>query len=474
MAKCTHFSYEKMEETASVCFTSGQESQEDRPPFQAAEIKQDEIEHFPRNRCLTGSMRTHACMIAVAAALAPLGALAAGDNTPAPAAQAGADTRTALLADVDAWCRETAQLLAGVQDAAAAQSAAGRLEESLAKAISRWGELGKGQDGASRTAEGWMVLKKQLDRLDRENAYGCKPLAVAANTAGMWAMVACEYPAAAPALADHIRGIEEVVFMLKEYAATELARVQDKATADAAAGQGRAVLAETKAISTRRPAPEMSPATLLLSMLYHDRLEAMDVYIHRFVNRIPLDCHGSASLCNLLEEAGLDHFEYTPEVQVPEGVPFLVPEGYEPLDNADELGAAPRPAGVRKLHEESRGRKLDIPAPGIHIKARDSFNPGIYTMTMRLPQGARTDGTYEIRAVEYTTGRSIRTADKLTHRFRDGEPAADTRFDRVMVSPGNWGEYYGSRWRIIFTPDNAEEQPRTISEQLYLMEGWMR
>lgn len=129
-------------------------------------------------------------------------------------------------------------------------------------------------------------------------------------------------------------------------------------------------------------------------------------------------------------------------LQVPQGVQLLSPQ--------DE-----NPASV---------------APCIRL----SGGAGVYDVLLRLPQDASSDGAFMVRAEEYTTGRAVET-DPMVHRVSAGERAAardgviEIAFPHTRVYSGDEGQFYGSRWQVIFLPDRGE--PEQVSEDLYLMEG---
>lgn len=125
---------------------------------------------------------------------------------------------------------------------------------------------------------------------------------------------------------------------------------------------------------------------------------------------------------------------------------------------------------------------LPLPEPPrLHLS--QGFQPGIYNLTLLLPQDARTDGHYEIRAYEYNSGEEL-SLDRDACRIALSQ-AQDSRQSvwelptvrawsktDFMVYTGEWGQYYGSRWEVWFVQKNGEEE--LVCKQLFLMQGWMR
>lgn len=105
---------------------------------------------------------------------------------------------------------------------------------------------------------------------------------------------------------------------------------------------------------------------------------------------------------------------------------------------------------------------------------RLSGSAGVYDVLLRLPQDASSEGAFMVRAEEYTTGKTVET-DPMVHRVSAGERAAardgiiEIAFPHTRVYSGDEGQFYGSRWQVIFLPDSGE--PEQVSEDLYLMEG---
>ena len=129
-------------------------------------------------------------------------------------------------------------------------------------------------------------------------------------------------------------------------------------------------------------------------------------------------------------------------LQVPQGVDFRLPQEASPAASA----------------------------PCIRVSGKG----GVYDVLLRLPQDASTDGAFMVRALEYTSGRAMET-DPMVHRVSAADRAAardgviEIAFPHIRVYSGDGGQFYGSRWQIIFLPDRGE--PEQVSEELYLMEG---
>ncbi|MCQ2366802.1 MAG: hypothetical protein MJ056_06560 [Akkermansia sp.] len=129
-------------------------------------------------------------------------------------------------------------------------------------------------------------------------------------------------------------------------------------------------------------------------------------------------------------------------LQVPQGVDFRMPQEAQPA----------------------------AAAPCIAVSGK----AGVYDVQLRLPQDASSDGAFMVRAEEYTTGKAVET-DPMVHRVSAEDRAAakdgviEIAFPHIRVYSGDEGEFYGSRWQVIFLPDSGESI--LVSEDLYLMEG---
>lgn len=97
---------------------------------------------------------------------------------------------------------------------------------------------------------------------------------------------------------------------------------------------------------------------------------------------------------------------------------------------------------------------------------------GTYRMLMVIPPDYP-EGTFELRAEEYTTGKRIRFKNRFLPEKRLGNVCRIICSDRWnTVYSGDWNEYYGSRWQIWFTPKDGGE-PQCVNSQNFLMMGWM-
>lgn len=97
---------------------------------------------------------------------------------------------------------------------------------------------------------------------------------------------------------------------------------------------------------------------------------------------------------------------------------------------------------------------------------------GTYRMLMVIPPDYP-EGTFELRAEEYTTGKRIRFHKRFLPEKRLGNVCRIICSDRWnTVYSGDWNEYYGSRWQIWFTPKDGGE-PQCVNSQNFLMMGWM-
>ena len=152
-------------------------------------------------------------------------------------------------------------------------------------------------------------------------------------------------------------------------------------------------------------------------------------------------------------------------------------EGYtlQQLDAAfAELAANPT--------RETLDAMLPLPPPP-HLHLHQGSQPGIYALTLLLPKDARTDGHYELRAYEYNTGEelsldreagdiSLTQAKESRQRVWELDSLRAWTKTDLTVYTGDWGQYYGSRWELWFVPNEGEREQ--VSEQLFLMQGWMR
>lgn len=97
---------------------------------------------------------------------------------------------------------------------------------------------------------------------------------------------------------------------------------------------------------------------------------------------------------------------------------------------------------------------------------------GTYRMLMVIPPDYP-EGTFELRAEEYTTGKRIRFHNRFLPEKRLGNVCRIICSDRWnTVYSGDWNEYYGSRWQIWFTPKEGGA-PQCVNSQNFLMMGWM-
>lgn len=155
---------------------------------------------------------------------------------------------------------------------------------------------------------------------------------------------------------------------------------------------------------------------------------------------------------------------------------FLTREGFQPSRD-EALEALARYRIDKRLSElaadpslATLDRLLPVtPCPGLRLR-QTSLG---YHLTLCLPKDARTDGHYTIRAFEYESGTLLRLDDRArTIRPADMTALAAHRlrfFDSFEVRTGRYGQFYGSRWQIVFIPDEGPEE--VLSEQLFLMTG---
>ena len=131
---------------------------------------------------------------------------------------------------------------------------------------------------------------------------------------------------------------------------------------------------------------------------------------------------------------------------------------------------------------ETLDAMLPLPPPP-HLHLSQGLQPGIYNITLLLPKDARTDGHYELRAYEYNTGEelsldreagdiSLTQAKESRQRVWELDSLRAWTKTDFTVYTGDWGQYYGSRWELWFVPNEGKREQ--VSEQLFLMQGWMR
>lgn len=97
---------------------------------------------------------------------------------------------------------------------------------------------------------------------------------------------------------------------------------------------------------------------------------------------------------------------------------------------------------------------------------------GTYKMLMVIPADYP-EGTFELRAEEYTTGKRIRFNKRFLPEKRLGNVCRIICSEHwTMVYSGDWSEYYGSRWQIWFSGKEGGE-PQCVNSQNFLMMGWM-
>lgn len=117
---------------------------------------------------------------------------------------------------------------------------------------------------------------------------------------------------------------------------------------------------------------------------------------------------------------------------------------------------------------------LPLPSPP-RLLLVQGFQPGMYDLSLFLPQDARTDGHYEIRAYEYESGEELSIDNQAKLNPTEAVSVQGTKVltkHDFMVYTGDWGQYYGSRWQVWFVPNKGERE--MVCEQLFLMQGWMR
>lgn len=131
-------------------------------------------------------------------------------------------------------------------------------------------------------------------------------------------------------------------------------------------------------------------------------------------------------------------------------------------------------AALAPLAENPTREQLDAllpPTPEHPFLCIWEDGAGIYDMMIVIPADYEA-GSFELRAHEYTTGKPILFRNRWRPEVKLGDVCRVISSDgSLMVSSGNWGEYYGSEWEIWFTPASGGE-PRCVSRQPFLMMGW--
>lgn len=155
---------------------------------------------------------------------------------------------------------------------------------------------------------------------------------------------------------------------------------------------------------------------------------------------------------------------------------YLTKEGFHPCrhEGLEALARYRIDFMLRELADDPTLATLDRllpvqPCPGLLLRQTALG----YDLTLCLPKEARTDGRYTIRAVEYESGTPIKL-DPRASIIRPADMTASAAhrllfFDSFAVRTGRRGQYYGSRWQIVFVPDEGPEE--ILSEQLFLMTG---
>ncbi len=131
-------------------------------------------------------------------------------------------------------------------------------------------------------------------------------------------------------------------------------------------------------------------------------------------------------------------------------------------------------AALAPLAENPTREQLDAllpPTPEHPFLCLWEDSAGIYDMMIVIPADYEA-GTFELRVHEYTTHKPIVFGNRWRPEVKLGDVCRVISSDgSLMVSSGNWGEYYGSEWEIWFTPASGGEA-RCVSRQPFLMMGW--
>lgn len=131
-------------------------------------------------------------------------------------------------------------------------------------------------------------------------------------------------------------------------------------------------------------------------------------------------------------------------------------------------------AALAPLAENPTRENLDSllpPTPEHPFLCLWENSPGCYDVMMLIPFDYEA-GSFELRAHESSTHKPVAFSKRWRPEVKLGEVCRVISSDgSLMVSSGNWGEYYGSEWEIWFTPASGGEA-RCVSRQSFLMMGW--
>ena len=100
----------------------------------------------------------------------------------------------------------------------------------------------------------------------------------------------------------------------------------------------------------------------------------------------------------------------------------------------------------------------------------DADSGGCYRALVVLPSEYKV-GTVELRAHELTTGKPVDFHGKKMPVVPLGEVCSVAADDDLLVTSGDWGEYYAAVWEIWYSPADGSE-PRCVGSQEFITMGW--
>lgn len=100
----------------------------------------------------------------------------------------------------------------------------------------------------------------------------------------------------------------------------------------------------------------------------------------------------------------------------------------------------------------------------------DEDSGGCYQALVVLPAEYK-DGTVELRAHEYTTGKPVAFHSKTLPVVPLGNVCSVAADEDLLVISGDWGEYYVAVWEIWYSPADGAE-PRCLASQEFVIMGW--
>ena len=126
------------------------------------------------------------------------------------------------------------------------------------------------------------------------------------------------------------------------------------------------------------------------------------------------------------------------------------------------------------LAQNSTREQLDALLPPLPQKPFlclwDADAGGCYRALVVLPSEYK-GGTVELRAHELTTGKPVDFHSEKMPVVPLGEVCSVAVDDDLLVTSGDWGEYYAAVWEIWYSPADGSE-PRCVGSQEFITMGW--